>query len=469
MLRKVLIANRGEIALRVVRECLDQGIETVSVYSTADKDALHVMTADEAVCIGEASPQKSYLKMSNIIEAALGTGCDAIHPGFGFLSENAEFARLCENNGIKFIGPSAKVIELMGNKAAAREMMKEASVPVVPGSDGAVANIQTALEIASAIGYPILVKASAGGGGKGMRIAKSEDELKNAFEQARLEADAAFGDDSVYIEKLVVNPRHIEVQILADAHGNVIHLGERNCSIQRRNQKMIEEAPASALHQKTREKLCEAAVKAAQISGYEGAGTIEFILDDEEKFYFIEMNTRLQVEHPVTEMVTGVNIVAEQLRIASGLPLMYRQKDIEFRGYAIECRVCCEDPLKNFSPCPGKIDFVHFSAGFGVRTDSALYAGAEISPFYDSMAAKIITWGNSRLQAIRKMRRALSETIISGVDTTLQFNHLVMYNRRFLRGKYTTAFIDNELDKLLKLLQTTEDVGKRKRKDSKEE
>lgn len=469
MLKKVLVANRGEIALRVVRECLDQGIGAVAVYSTADRDALHVMTADEAICIGEPSPQKSYLNMENIIEAALGTGCDAIHPGFGFLSENPEFARLCEENDIKFVGPSAKVIELMGNKAAARQMMQTANVPVVPGSEGVVNTVEKALEIAGEIGYPVLVKASAGGGGKGMRRADSEADLKHAFEQAKLEADAAFGDDSVYIEKLIVNPKHIEVQILADAHGNVIHLGERNCSIQRRNQKMIEEAPAWALYDETRKKLCEAAVRAAQISNYEGAGTIEFVLDDEENFYFIEMNTRVQVEHPITEMITGVNIVAEQLRIASGMPLMYNQSDIKFNGYAIECRVCCEDPLHDFAPCPGKVDFVHFPAGFGVRTDSALYSYSEISPYYDSMAAKIITWGNTRLQAVRKMRRALSETIIIGPKTTLQLDLLIMYNRRFLRGKYTTAFIENELEKLLHLLETTNNISRRKHKDSKEE
>ncbi|MGP1569810.1 MAG: acetyl-CoA carboxylase biotin carboxylase subunit [Eubacteriales bacterium] len=469
MLKKVLVANRGEIALRVVRECLDQGIEAVAVYSTVDKDALHVMTADEAICIGEPAPQKSYLNMANIIEAALGTGCDAVHPGFGFLSENAEFAGLCEESGIKFIGPKAKVIELMGNKAAARQMMQKAEVPVVPGSQGAVDTVKNAVDIASAIGYPVLVKASSGGGGKGMRKVESEADLKQAFEQAKLEAEAAFGDGSVYIEKLIVNPRHIEVQILADAHGNVIHLGERNCSIQRRNQKMIEEAPAWALHEKTREKLCEAAVKAAKISNYEGAGTVEFVLDDDENFYFIEMNTRVQVEHPITEMITGVNIVAEQLRIASGMPLMYSQEDIKFSGYAIECRVCCEDPLADFAPCPGKVDFVHFPAGFGVRTDSALYSYSEISPYYDSMAAKIITWGNTRLQAIRKMRRALSETIITGPKTTLQLDLLIMYNRRFLRGKYTTSFIENELAKLLNLLKTTHNMSKRKHKDDAEE
>lgn len=464
MLKRVLVANRGEIALRVVRECLDQGIEAVAVYSVADEHSLHVMTADKAVCIGEASPQKSYLNMANIIEAALGTDCDAIHPGFGFLSENPKFAQLCEENGIKFIGPKASVIELMGNKAAARRMMQSANVPVVPGSDGVVESVRQAVEIAGKIGYPVLVKASAGGGGKGMRRAANEEELVRAFEQARLEAEAAFGDSSVYIEKLIVNPRHIEVQVLADSYGNVIHLGERNCSIQRRNQKMIEEAPAWALHEETRNALCEAAVRAAKISNYEGAGTVEFVLDGDDNFYFIEMNTRIQVEHPVTEMITGVNIVAQQLRIASALPLRYTQDDIKFTGYAIECRVCCEDPLNDFAPCPGKVDFVHFPAGFGVRTDSALYSGAEISPYYDSMAAKIIVWGATRLQAVRKMRRALSETIVRGPKTTLQLAHLIMYNRRFLRGKYNTSFIENELEKLLHILQTAQNISKRKQR-----
>lgn len=460
MLKKILVANRGEIALRVVRECLDQAIEAVAIYSTADESALHVLTADDSVCVGGAAPKESYLNIANIIEAAKGKNCDGIHPGFGFLSENPDFAKACEDNGIKFIGPKSEIISLMGNKAAARELMKKANVAVVPGSDGEVKTSQDAVKIAEQIGYPVLVKASSGGGGRGMRRAENSTELVTAYEQAKLEAKEAFGDDSVYIEKLIINPKHIEVQILADSFGNVIHLGERNCSIQRRNQKMLEEAPAWGISKKTRQLLCAAAVQVAKTTKYEGAGTVEFVLDDKENFYFIEMNTRIQVEHPVTEMITGVNIVAEQLRIASGLPMKYKQEDIKFAGHAIECRICSEDPLRNFMPSPNKIDFVHFPAGFGVRTDSAIYDGAEISPYYDSMVAKIIVLGETRLEAVRKMRRALSETIITGIDTNLQFMHLIMYNRRFLRGKYNTGFIPSELDKLLSLLHTTEKISK---------
>lgn len=460
MLRRVLVANRGEIALRIIRECLDHSIETVAVYSEADAGALHVMMADRAVCIGGARPQESYLSMGNLIEAARGTGCDAIHPGFGFLSENPEFAGLCEENGIKFIGPSAEVISAMGDKAAARKMMIAAGVPVVPGSDGAVATAEEAEVVASRIGYPVLVKAASGGGGRGMRRVEDASMLAQAFDQARLEAEAAFGDGTVYLEKLIVDPRHIEVQILADRHGNVIHLGERNCSIQRRNQKMLEEAPAWGLRPETRKALAEAAVNAAKFSGYEGAGTVEFVVDRDENFYFIEMNTRIQVEHPVTEMVTGVNIVAEQLRVASGLPLRHVQEDITVHGHAIECRICCEDPMDGFSPSPGRIDFVHFPAGFGVRVESAIYSGAEVSPYYDSMAAKIITVADTRVEAVRKMRRALGETILRGPKTTLPLQHLLMYNKEFLRGRYDTGFLGRELDGMLEILHTADSIEK---------
>ena len=458
MLKRVLVANRGEIALRIIRECLDKNIETVAIYSSADKDSLHVLLANESVCVGAAPPSESYLKMDNIIEAALGTGCDAVHPGFGFLSENPAFAALCEENGIKFIGPSSNVIEQMGNKSAARELMMKAKVPTVPGSDGAVSDIETAKSIAEKIGFPILIKASAGGGGRGMRRANSLEDIERAFDEARAEARAAFGDDTVYIEKLILNPKHIEVQVLSDSYGKTIHLGERNCSIQRKNQKMLEEAPAFAFDQGLRDRMCEAAVKAAKACNYEGAGTVEFVLDSENNFYFIEMNTRIQVEHPVTEMVTGVNIVAQQIRIASGLPLDIDQSDVKIKGHAIECRICAENPVRDFAASPGHVNMVHFPGGNGVRVESALYSGCDISPYYDSMAAKIIVYGDTRVEAVRRMRRALEETIIEGIDTTLLLQYLILFNRVFLRGNYNTSFIEKEQESLLELLRTATDI-----------
>lgn len=458
MLKRVLVANRGEIALRIIRECLDKNIETVAIYSSADKDSLHVLLANESVCVGAAPPSESYLNMDNIIEAALGTGCDAVHPGFGFLSENPSFAALCEENDIKFIGPSSKIIEQMGNKSAARELMMKAGVPTVPGSDGAVSDIDTAKSIAEKIGFPILIKASAGGGGRGMRRANSLDDIERAFDDARAEARAAFGDDTVYIEKLILSPKHIEVQILSDSFGNTIHLGERNCSIQRKNQKMLEEAPAFAFDHELRENMCAAAVKAAKACKYEGAGTVEFVLDAENKFYFIEMNTRIQVEHPVTEMVTGVNIVAQQIRIASGLPLDIKQSDVQIKGHAIECRICAENPIRDFAASPRHVNMVHFPGGNGVRVESALYSGCDISPYYDSMAAKIIVYGDTRVEAVRRMRRALEETIIEGIDTTLLLQYLILFNRIFLRGNYNTSFIEKEQDSLLELLRTATDI-----------
>ena len=458
MLKRVLVANRGEIALRIIRECLDKNIETVAIYSSADKDSLHVLLANESVCVGAAPPSESYLKMDNIIEAALGTGCDAVHPGFGFLSENPAFAALCEENGIKFIGPSSNVIEQMGNKSAARELMMKAKVPTVPGSDGAVSDIETAKSIAEKIGFPILIKASAGGGGRGMRRANSLEDIERAFDEARAEARAAFGDDTVYIEKLILNPKHIEVQVLSDSYGKTIHLGERNCSIQRKNQKMLEEAPAFAFDQGLRDRMCEAAVKAAEACNYEGAGTVEFVLDSENNFYFIEMNTRIQVEHPVTEMVTGVNIVAQQIRIASGLPLDIDQSDVKIKGHAIECRICAENPVRDFAASPGHVNMVHFPGGNGVRVESALYSGCDISPYYDSMAAKIIVYGDTRVEAVRRMRRALEETIIEGIDTTLLLQYLILFNRVFLRGNYNTSFIEKEQESLLELLRTATDI-----------
>lgn len=458
MLKRVLVANRGEIALRIIRECLDKNIETVAIYSSADKDSLHVLLANESVCVGAAPPSESYLKMDNIIEAALGTGCDAVHPGFGFLSENPAFAALCEENGIKFIGPSSNVIEQMGNKSAARELMMKAKVPTVPGSDGAVKDIETAKSIAEKIGFPILIKASAGGGGRGMRRANSLEDIERAFDEARAEARAAFGDDTVYIEKLILNPKHIEVQVLSDSYGKTIHLGERNCSIQRKNQKMLEEAPAFAFDQGLRDRMCEAAVKAAKACNYEGAGTVEFVLDSENNFYFIEMNTRIQVEHPVTEMVTGINIVAQQIRIASGLPLDIDQSDVKIKGHAIECRICAENPVRDFAASPGHVNMVHFPGGNGVRVESALYSGCDISPYYDSMAAKIIVYGDTRVEAVRRMRRALEETIIEGIDTTLLLQYLILFNRVFLRGNYNTSFIEKEQESLLELLRTATDI-----------
>ena len=458
MLKRVLVANRGEIALRIIRECLDKNIETVAIYSSADKDSLHVLLANESVCVGAAPPSESYLKMDNIIEAALGTGCDAVHPGFGFLSENPAFAALCEENGIKFIGPSSNVIEQMGNKSAARELMMKAKVPTVPGSDGAVTDIETAKSIAEKIGFPILIKASAGGGGRGMRRANSLEDIERAFDEARAEARAAFGDDTVYIEKLILSPKHIEVQVLSDSYGKTIHLGERNCSIQRKNQKMLEEAPAFAFDQGIRDRMCEAAVKAAEACNYEGAGTVEFVLDSENNFYFIEMNTRIQVEHPVTEMVTGVNIVAQQIRIASGLPLDIDQSDVKIKGHAIECRICAENPVRDFAASPGHVNMVHFPGGNGVRVESTLYSGCDISPYYDSMAAKIIVYGDTRVEAVRRMRRALEETIIEGIDTTLLLQYLILFNRVFLRGNYNTSFIEKEQESLLELLRTATDI-----------
>lgn len=458
MLKRVLVANRGEIALRIIRECLDKNIETVAIYSSADKDSLHVLLANESVCVGAAPPSESYLKMDNIIEAALGTGCDAVHPGFGFLSENPAFAALCEENGIKFIGPSSNVIKQMGNKSAARELMMKAKVPTVPGSDGAVTDIETAKSIAEKIGFPILIKASAGGGGRGMRRANSLEDIERAFDEARAEARAAFGDDTVYIEKLILSPKHIEVQVLSDSYGKTIHLGERNCSIQRKNQKMLEEAPAFAFDQGLRDRMCEAAVKAAEACNYEGAGTVEFVLDSENNFYFIEMNTRIQVEHPVTEMVTGVNIVAQQIRIASGLPLDIDQSDVKIKGHAIECRICAENPVRDFAASPGHVNMVHFPGGNGVRVESALYSGCDISPYYDSMAAKIIVYGDTRVEAVRRMRRALEETIIEGIDTTLLLQYLILFNRVFLRGNYNTSFIEKEQESLLELLRTATDI-----------
>lgn len=453
MLKRVLVANRGEIAVRIIRECLDCSIEAVAVYSTADEYSLHAAIATDSVCIGGSRPQDSYLNMNNIIEAAKATGCDAIHPGFGFLSENSVFAKRCEESGIRFIGPSSGVIKLMGDKASARELMKKAGVPVTPGSEGTVNDEDEAAEVAARIGYPVMIKASAGGGGRGMRKAQDEQELRRMFAEASCEAESCFGDGSIYIEKLISDPRHIEIQIIGDSFGNIVQLGDRDCSIQRRNQKMLEEAPAWGLDERLRTEMAEAAVKAAAAAGYESAGTVEFIVDKDENFYFIEMNTRIQVEHPVTEAVSGINIIREQLRIASGMSLSFGQEDVEILGHAIECRITAEKIFDDFAPCPGTVSFLHLPAGEGVRVDSALYSGCEISPYYDSMVAKVIVRGDSRLAAIRKMRRALGETVIEGVETTLPIQYLLMYDSDFIRGKYDTGFMDLHLGKLLSLYE----------------
>ena len=446
MFNKVLIANRGEIAVRIIRACRELGIATVAVFSEPDREALHTQLADEAVCIGPAKAQDSYLNMQNIISAAVLTNAQAIHPGFGFLSENSIFAEMCEECNIKFIGPDAKTIDEMGNKSHARDLMIKAGVNVIPGSDGTVESIEAAYELADKLGYPVMIKASAGGGGKGIRIAHSKDELKNAYESAKLETSLAFGDDEIYMEKVIVNARHIEIQILGDNFGNVIHLGERDCSIQRRNQKVLEEAPSPKLDDKTRKAMGEAAVRAAKAVGYKGAGTIEFLYDKDGNFYFMEMNTRVQVEHPVTEMVTGIDIVKEQLNIASGNPLSYKQEDVKITGHAIECRINAENPEKNFAPSPGTIDFLLIpGGGIGVRVDSAVYEGCDILPFYDSMIAKVITCGKDRNEAIAKMRRALYEFVIKGVDTNIEFQESILNNPSYIAGEFDTSFIEKEI------------------------
>lgn len=446
MFDKVLIANRGEIAVRVIRACREMGIGTVAVFSEPDREALHTQLADEAVCIGSARVADSYLNMTNIITAAVQTGAQAIHPGFGFLSENSTFAAMCEECNIKFIGPSPSVIDALGNKSNAREMMIGAGVPVIPGSDGIVKDLDQAYEIADRLGYPVMVKASAGGGGKGIRIVRKREELAQAFEAAQSETKAAFGDDKMYMEKVIEQARHIEVQILGDRFGNVIHLGERDCSLQRKNQKVLEEAPSPVLSDKVRSRMCESAVLAAKAAGYENAGTIEFLYDTSGNYYFMEMNTRVQVEHPISEMITGVDIVKEQIRIADGQKLSYEQKDIQIQGHAIECRINAENPDRGFAPCPGLIDYLMLPAGgLGLRVDTAVYEGYEIPPFYDSMIAKVITYGGSREEAIAKMNRALYEFIINGVDTNIEFQSRILNHPEYLRGEFDTSFIENKI------------------------
>lgn len=443
MFRKILIANRGEIAVRIIRAARELGIDTVAVYSTADKEALHTLLADEAVCIGPAKSTDSYLNMNAVLSAAVLTGAEAIHPGFGFLSENSKFATMCEEVGIKFIGPSGAVMDLMGDKINARAQMIKAKVPVIPGSDGEVHTSEEALEVAEKIGYPVMLKASAGGGGKGIRKVEKAEDLVASFESASSEAKAAFGNGAMYMERVIYPARHIEVQILADQQGHVVHLGERDCSLQRNNQKVLEESPSVAIGKTLRQQIGEAAVRAAQSVGYENAGTIEFLLDEAKgEFYFMEMNTRVQVEHPVTEFVTGVDIVKEQIKIANGQELSFSQDDVEIRGHAIECRINAENPAFNFAPSPGKISNVYLpSGGVGLRVDSAVYPGYTIPPYYDSMIAKIIVHGENRFDALMKMQRALYELEIDGVVTNSGFQLDLISDPNVIAGDYDTAFL----------------------------
>lgn len=440
MFEKILIANRGEIALRVIRTCRDMGIKTVAVYSTADKDSLHVRFADEAVCIGPPASKESYLSIPRIIAAAEITNVDAIHPGYGFLAENAEFSEICAESEIKFIGPSPDMIRSMGDKAYAKDTMRKANVPVVPGSDGVVTNPEDAKKIAGDFGYPVLIKASAGGGGKGMRIVHNESEIENAFTMATNEALNAFGNGEVYIEKFVENPRHIEIQVLGDQYGNVVHLGERDCSVQRRHQKLIEETPSPFITDEIREAMGAAAVKGAKSVNYEGAGTIEFIVDKNKNFYFMEMNTRIQVEHPVTEQVTGVDLIREQICVAAGEKL--KVKKVKREGHSIECRINAENPDKNFAPSPGKITTFHVPGGLGVRVDTHVYANYVIPPYYDSMIAKLIVTADDREEAIKRMYRALDEFVVEGIHTTIPFHKKVMRHEKFIEGDFDTSFIE---------------------------
>ena len=442
MFHKILIANRGEIAVRIIRACREMGIETVAVYSEADKEALHTQLADEAICIGPALAKDSYLNMERIVSATIVTGAEAIHPGFGFLSENSRFVDMCSKCNIAFIGPSAEVIQKMGNKSEARKTMMDAGVPVVPGTKEAVYEAEKGLEIAKEIGFPVMIKASSGGGGKGMRVAENAECFVSQFETAQRESVAAFADDTMYIEKFIEEPRHIEIQIVADKYGNVVQLGERDCSLQRRHQKMLEESPSCALDDELRKKMGETAVLAAKAAEYEGAGTIEFLLDKNKDFYFMEMNTRIQVEHGVTEMVTGLDLIKEQIRVASGEKLSVTQDDVMLRGHAIECRINAEDPKKKFMPCPGKITQLHLPGGNGIRVDTAVYTDYTIPANYDSMIAKIIVHDKDRASAIQKMRSALGELIVEGIETNIDFQYEILNNKDFLTGNVTTQFIE---------------------------
>ena len=441
MFKKILIANRGEIAVRIIRVCKEMGIKSVAIYSEADKDALHTKMADEAICIGPAPSGDSYLNMENIISAAVGTGSQAIHPGFGFLSENSLFAEKCKVCNITFIGPTSEVICKMGNKVEARNMMRNAGVPIISGSRTPVFDVDEAKKMALEIGFPIMIKAAAGGGGKGMRISNTEDDFDENFVTAQMEANSSFGDETMYLERYIEAPNHIEFQILADKYGNVIQLGERDCSIQRHHQKILEEAPSPKLSTKLRKEMGSIAIKVAKIVNYEGAGTVEFLLDKFGKYYFIEMNTRIQVEHGITEMISNIDIVKEQIKIAAGYSLEFKQEDVLLQGHAIECRINAENPEMGFIPCPGKINSVYFPSGNGIRIDTALFSGCSISPFYDSMLAKIIVYDSERRTAIRKMKNVLEKTKIDGVITNLEFQNAILNHRDFEEGNFTTDFI----------------------------
>jgi len=445
MVQKVLIANRGEIALRIIRSCRELGIATVAVYSTVDKNALHVQLADEAVCVGDSLSNKSYLNIPNILAAATSRGVDAIHPGYGFLAENDKFAEMCNDHGIIFIGPSPNSIRLMGDKSTAKETMDGVGVPTVPGSKGLLVSIDKAFKLADQMGYPVIIKATAGGGGRGMRLVEKAETLEKMFKAAQGEAEAAFGNDGLYMEKFIKKPRHVEVQILADKSGNVIHLGERDCSVQRRHQKLLEESPSPAINKELREKMGNAAIAAAKSINYEGAGTVEFLVDENEKFYFMEMNTRIQVEHPVTEMVTGVDLIAEQIKIAAGQNLEFNQEQIQLNGHAIECRINAEDPTHNFRPSPGRITGWLPPGGPGVRVDSHVYTGYEIPPFYDSLIGKLIVWGKDRNAAITRMNRALNECAVTGIPTTINFHLNLLEKQKFKEGKIHTKYVEEEL------------------------
>lgn len=450
MFNKILIANRGEIAVRIIRACREMGIQTVAVYSEADRDCLHTLLADEAICIGPAPSTQSYLNMERILAATVAVKADAIHPGFGFLSENARFARLCSECNITFIGPSSEIINKMGNKSEARKTMMEAGVPVVPGSKEPVHSAEEALLMAKEIGFPVMIKASSGGGGKGMRISRSEEDFTEHFNAAQMESVKGFSDDTMYIEKYIEKPRHIEFQIMADKHGNVVHLGERDCSIQRRHQKVLEEAPCDVISPELRRQMGETAVRAAKAVGYENAGTIEFLLDKDKHFYFMEMNTRIQVEHPVTEMVTGLDLIKEQIRVAAGEPLSVSQEDVVIKGHAIECRINAENPEKNFMPCPGRIADVHIPGGNGVRVDTHIYGDYKVPANYDSMLMKLIVYDKDRESAIAKMRSALGEVIIEGIETNVNFQYEILENEAFQEGDTDTGFIEKYFSEYVK-------------------
>ncbi|MFM1653073.1 acetyl-CoA carboxylase biotin carboxylase subunit [Brevibacillus sp. B_LB10_24] len=442
MFHKILIANRGEIAVRVIRACREMGIQSVAVYSEADRDALHVKLADEAYCIGPTPSKESYLNMANLMSVATKVGADAIHPGYGFLAENADFAEICAACNITFIGPDPEAITKMGDKSTAKDTMKKAGVPTVPGTDGLVEDIEEAVQTAREIGYPVMVKATAGGGGRGMRVAVNDEDLEKAIRLAQNEAKTAFGNPGVYLEKFVEGPRHVEIQIMADKYGKVVYLGERDCSIQRRHQKLIEEAPSPALSEELRRQMGEAAVAAAQAVSYSGAGTVEFLLDKYGNFYFMEMNTRIQVEHPVTEMITGIDLIKEQINVAAGLPLSFSQEDVKLNGWAIECRINAENAAKGFMPSPGRITEYLAPGGFGVRVDSAAYPGYTIPPYYDSMIAKVIVWGKDRNDAIRRMKRTLGEFVVDGIHSTIPFHLKMMDHEVFISGEFDTRFLD---------------------------